>query len=64
MMEFFEFLNTCSPLRASSYLFFIFVIVFTILSFITNIIKHITNKPDDTNDVDWFKNNQEFSDSE
>jgi hypothetical protein len=60
MIEFFEFLNTCSPLRASVYLFFTFLIVFTILSFVTNTIKAFIKK----NESDWFKDNERFSDSE
>jgi hypothetical protein len=64
MIEFFEFLNTCSPLRASAYLFFMFLIVFMVLSFITNTIKSFIKKSDDKYDSDWFKDNERLSDSE
>jgi len=64
MIEFFEFLNTCSPLRASVYLFFTFIIVFTILSFVSNVIKAFIKKNEDKNESDWFKDNERFSDSE
>lgn len=64
MIEFFEFLNTCSPLRASLYLFFIFLIVFMILSFVTNTIKSLVKKREYKSDSDWFKDNERISDTE
>lgn len=41
MIEFFEFLNTCSPLRTITYLIFIVAISFVIFAGISDIIKRI-----------------------
>lgn len=41
MIEFFEFLNTCSPYRVVTYLIFIIVITFVIFAGISDIIRRI-----------------------
>lgn len=41
MIEFFEFLNTCSPARTITYLIFICIITFIIFAGISDIIRRI-----------------------
>ena len=53
MLEFFQFLNTCSPLRAVTYMVFIFIVLFITYAFIESIIVNIIkrDKVDDRNDT-------------
>jgi len=44
MIDFFEFLNTCSPLRATGYMAFILMFFFMGYSFIDGIVKRIINR--------------------
>lgn len=44
MIDFFEFLNTCSPLRATGYMAFILMFFFMTYSFIDGVIKALSNK--------------------
>lgn len=46
MIEFFEFLNTCSGIRTIIYMIFILVFVFITFAGIADIIKRITNNGD------------------
>lgn len=41
MIEFFEFLNTCSPYRVVTYLIFIILITFVIFAGISDIIRRL-----------------------
>lgn len=62
MIEFFELLNKCSPFRAGIYLLFTFLIIFTVLGYITLIIKNLFGKDKKVGDL--FTNYNEYSDSE
>lgn len=44
MIDFFEFLNTCSPLRATSYMGFLLIFAFITYTFIDGIVKRIVGK--------------------
>jgi len=44
MIEFFEFLNTCSPLRATGYMLFLLMFAFITYMFIDGIVKRIMGK--------------------
>jgi len=56
MIEFFEFLNSCSPLRTIAYLMFISVITFIIFAGITEIIRRIRG---DVNNNYYYYNTDE-----
>lgn len=44
MIEFFEFLNTCSPLRATGYMLFLLMFAFITYTFIDGIVKRVVAK--------------------
>lgn len=50
MIEFFEFLNTCSPLRSVTYLVFILIMAFLTYSFIESIIRALFVKDSEVDD--------------
>lgn len=52
MIDFFEFLNTCSPLRAVAYMAFILLFVFMTYSFVDGIINRLFNRDCDCEDVE------------
>jgi hypothetical protein len=49
MIEFFQFLNTCSAARAVTYLLFILILVFAMLTFISTIVDKFTKQNGDEN---------------
>jgi hypothetical protein len=61
MIEFFEFMNTCSPLRAILYLIFIVVTTFILFVGIGDIIKNIVGE---TTNHHYYHNGDDVTDEE
>jgi len=61
MIEFFEFMNTCSPLRTLVYLIFIVVSTFILFVGITDIIENIFGK---TTNHHYYYNDQLVEDDD
>jgi len=61
MIEFFEFMNTCSPLRTIAYLIFIVVAAFIVFAGVADIIKKIIGE---TNNHYYYANEEAIVDDE
>jgi len=51
MIEFFQFLNNCSPARALSYMIFILIIIFLSYAFIESLLKIIFGIDEENEDI-------------